>query len=118
MSRRLAGPRFQRRAGLALTLAVAWMQWTLVVVFWSAALRAPLPIDAAERLWVRGHQRLAELLVMVVIGSAVLSVAGLACRGPHRWLLAGTWLAALAVMIAGWGAEVAVMLRVIWWQLT
>ena len=107
-----------RRIALGFAVGVLWSHATILVVFWTADLKAPWRLTAMERAWVYQHQRIAQVLVVGLLVSAVLTLLAALLRGRHRLLLVGSWTAFTFIAAIGHYREMAAMLRVSWWWLT
>ncbi len=78
----------------------------------------PARMPLFELLWARAHKPSFYPLVALLIGGPALTWLAWQTPGRHRWALTVVWALFLTVLIGFFNDRAAVMLRVLWWQVS
>lgn len=101
-----------------LALVVIALQAVLLLAFAATPTDPPPRITLFELLWASARKPTFYPLVALILAGPPLTILALRKAGRHRWWLAISWVGFAALLIACFGQRVAVMLRVLWWQVS
>ncbi|MEX1017711.1 MAG: hypothetical protein WD534_10180 [Phycisphaeraceae bacterium] len=115
--RRWIGHARRRRAAEHLALVVLALQAALLVTLAVTPSRLPPRLTLFELLWALPQRPTFYPFIAVLLAGPVLTVLACRVRGAHRVWLAVGWPVFVVVLLACFGNRVALMLRIIDWQL-
>ena len=99
-------------------LVIIALQAVLLLALAATPADPPPRITLFELLWASARKPTFYPLVALMLAGPPLTVIAMRKTGRHRWWLALSWMGFTAILIACFGQRVAVMLRVLWWQVT
>ena len=101
-----------------MSLVVMALQGAVLLTLVLTPTELPPRITLFELLWAAAREPEFYPLVALIGAGPVLTVMACQVRGGHRPWLAVTWGAFLVALLVGFGDRVALMLRILWWQVS
>lgn len=98
-------------------MVVMALQAALLVTLWVTPSTLPPRLTLLELLWALPRRPTFYPLLAVLTAGPTLTLIACQLRGRHRiWLLIA-WPMFVTVLVTLFGERVALMLRIVWWQM-